>query len=123
MKVSESMNRDAEKDPQIIDAHQDLVRHIEQSARRMRILAALTVVVAAFLSVSYAAQLALPLMGTTTQTVDLADPALVATELIVLGFALAWLYVGLRDLRFTSRIGSEIASARAKETEIQKKLA
>ena len=117
------MSGDAERGAQIIDAHQELVRRIELSAGRMRMLAALTVVVAAFLSVSYVAQLALPLTGTTSQTVDLTDPGLIATELVVLGFALAWLYVGLSDFRFTSKVRGEIRDARAKELDIRKKMA
>ena len=117
------MSDDRERGPDIIDAHQELVGHIERGVRRMRVLAVLSVAVSAFLAVSYLAQLALPLTGTRTETVDLADPALVATELVVLGVALVWLYVGLSDLKFSSKMMGEIGSARAKEKEIGQSIA
>jgi hypothetical protein len=116
------MSDDAERGPEILDAHQELVSRIEQSAGRMRALAILTVVVAALLSFSYILQLALPLTGTTTQTVNLTDPALIVTEVAVLALALLWLYVGVSDLRFTRRMTAEIGAARAREREIQDRL-
>jgi hypothetical protein len=72
------MSEDAECGPGILDAYQELVTRIEQSAWRMRALAAVTVAVAALLSVAYLLQLALPLSGTTIETVNLTDPTLVA---------------------------------------------
>lgn len=116
------MSDEREKAPEIIDAHQELVRHIEQSAGRMRILSIVTVVVAAVLAVSYLSQLALPLTGTRTVTVNLSDPVNVATEIAVLALALIWLYVGLQDLRFSSRLKGEIRTARSKEKEIQARI-
>jgi len=112
------MSDDKEKGPQIIGAHQELVSHIEQGAGRIRVLSMVTVVVAAFLAISYIYQLALPLTGTTSVTVNLADPANVAVELVVLVLALVWLYVGVGDLRFSSRLHREIGKAREKEGEI-----
>jgi len=116
------MNEQAEKGPDILDAHQELVSRIEQSAGRMRALAALTVAVAALLAVAYALQLALPLTGTTSETVSLTDPALVATEVMILALTIIWLYVGLSDLRFTSRVRGEIAAAREEERRLQSRL-
>jgi len=116
------MGSDKEAGPSIIEAYQELVVRIEQGASRMRALAALTVVVGAFLSLSYLAQLALPLTGTRTQTVDLTDPTLIATEIVVLGLALVWLYVGISDLRYSSRIRTEIRAARLSEREIEQKI-
>lgn len=113
------MSGEAESGPDIIDAHQELVRRIEQGAGRMRALAVLSVAVASFLAVSYVAQLALPLAGTKTQTVDLTDPALVTAEILVLALALVWLYVGVSDLRFSWRISGEIRAARAKERQLE----
>jgi hypothetical protein len=117
-----AMNEQAEKGPDILDAHQELVSRIEQSAGRMRALAALTVAVAALLAVAYALQLALPLTGTTSETVSLTDPALVATEVMILALTIIWLYVGLSDLRFTSRVRGEIAAAREEERRLQSRL-
>ena len=116
------MNDEIERGPGIIDAHQELVRHIELSAGRIRVLSILTLVVAAVLALSYVSQLVLPLAGTNTVTVNLSDPTNVAAELVVLALALIWLYVGLQDLRFSSRMMSEIKSARSKEKEIQNRM-
>jgi len=117
------MSDDRERVPQIIDAHQELVRHIEQGAAKMRALSALTLLVAAVLAVAYVSQLLLPLTGTASVTVDLSDPVNVATELGVLALALAWLYVGLQDYRFSSRMRKGIFEARSKERQIQDRLA
>jgi len=116
------MSDDMERGPDIIDAHQELVRHIEQSAGRIRVLSLLTLVVASVLVASYVSQLALPLTGTRTVTVNLSDPTNVATELIVLALALIWFYVGVQDFRFSSRMKGEIRAARAKEKEIQNRI-
>jgi uncharacterized membrane protein (DUF485 family) len=117
------MNDDREQGPQIIDAHQELVRHIEQGAARMRVLSSLTLVVAAVLVVAYLSQLLLPFTGTNIVTVNLSDSFNVATELVVLALALVWLYVGFQDFRFSSRMRKEILGARVKERQIQDKLA
>jgi hypothetical protein len=111
-----------ERGPRIIDAHQELVRHIEQSAGRIRILSILTVGVASLLAVSYLLQLALPLTGTTTVTVDLASPANIVAELLVFALVLVWLYLGVSDLRFSWRMKNEISAARSKEQGIQDRI-
>jgi hypothetical protein len=116
------MSDEMERGPEIIDAHQELVRHIEQSAGRIRILSILTLVVAAVLAASYVSQLALPLTGTKTVTVNLSDPTNVAVELVVLALSIIWLYVGLQDLRFSSRMKGEIKAARSKEKELQNRI-
>jgi hypothetical protein len=116
------MSDEMERGPEIIDAHQELVRHIEQSAGRIRILSILTLVVAAVLAASYVSQLALPLTGTKTVTVNLSDPTNVAVELVVLSLSIIWLYVGLQDLRFSSRMKGEIKTARSKEKELQNRI-
>ena len=116
------MGEEAELGPKIIDAHQELVRHIEQTAGKIRALSIITVVVAAVLSASYAYQLLLPLTGTVTVTVNLSAPSNVGAEVVVLFLVLAWLYVGVRDLKFSSRMAREIRTAREKEKEIVEKL-
>ena len=116
------MNDEAERGPQIIDAHQELVRHVEQTAGRIRALSIATVLVAAILAVSCLYQLLLPLAGTTTISVNLTDPVNVGTELVVLLLVILWLYVGFRDLRFSSRLSREIRLARSKEKEIRDRI-
>jgi len=113
---------DNERVADIIDAHQELVRHIEQGAARMRVLSALTLIVAAVLAASYLSQLALPLTGTTTVTVNLSDPYNIAVEFVVLALALVWLYVGVQDYRFSSRMKRDILEARLKEKQIQDRI-
>ncbi len=116
------MSDDKERGADIIDAHQELVRHVEQGAGRIRILSILTVVVSVVLAASYLSQLALPIMGTTSVTVVLTDPANIAAEILVLALALIWLYVGVSDLRFSWKMKAEIRSARTKEKEIEDRI-
>lgn len=106
---------DEERGPQIIEAHQELVRHIEAGAGRIRALSLVTVAVAAMLLASYALQLALPLAGTTSVTVSLTDPGTIVAELVVVLLVVAWLYLGIRDFRFSSRAMKEIKGARDRE--------
>ena len=103
---------------EIIEAHQDLVRHIERGARMMKVLSMATILVAAVLVTSYLSQLLLPLTGTTEVTVNLTDPANEAVELLVLALALVWLYVGGRDLAFSWRMARVIKEARRREKEL-----
>lgn len=107
----------------IIEAHQELVSHIEGGSSRMRALSLVTIVVAALLSSSYVVQLAIPLAtGQTTVTVNLVDPANILVELVVLALALVWLYVGLRDYFFSTRMRRAIAEAREKERALENRI-
>lgn len=106
----------------VIQAHQELVGHIEKSTGMIRALSGLTVVVAIVLSASYLYELVLPSIGVTSVTVNLADPANQAAEVLVLLLALLWLYVGARDYIFSSRIRKQIRRARSDEAEIERKI-
>jgi len=117
------MSDEKERGPQILDAYQELVRRVEQGTSRMRALSIVTIAVAVVLAASYVSQLALPLTGTLTVTVNLGDPGTVAAELIVLALALTWLCVGIQDLRFSLKMKAEIREARSKEKEIENRLA
>jgi hypothetical protein len=116
------MTEEKERAAGVIEAHGELVGHIERSASRMRALSAVTVVVASVLLVSYAFQLLLPLTGESSVTVNLRDPGNVAAELVVFALAAVWLYVGARDLMFSSRIRRRIMGARSYEREIEKRI-
>ncbi len=120
--VFTGMSGDKEMAAGIIEAHQDLVSRLERSAGRMRALSAVTVVVALVLSASYVSQLLLPAFGVTSVPVNLSDPGTIVAELIVLAFVLLWLYVGLRDLAYSSRLRKQIAEARGREKELGKNL-
>ena len=116
------MTEEKDRSADIIEAHQELVGHIERSAARIRALSAVTIVVALVLSALYTLQLLLPFTGRASVTVDLADPALQATEVVVLALTILWLYVGARNLVFSSRIRKQIRGARSNESEIAKRI-
>ena len=112
-----------ERDPSsVVEAHQELVSHIERGMARIRALSLLTITVAAVLAVSYAFELALPLAGVSTVTVNLASPANEAAEVAVLFLSLVWLYVGVSNALFVRRVGSRIVEARNREAELEKRV-
>ena len=112
-----------EKQPSEVEIHEDFLQHVEDGSRKMRWLSAVSAIVAAILAASYLLQLALPLTGTTSVTVSLTDPTLIATEVAVLALTLAWLYVGASNYRFTTGLAGRIKAARAVEAEMEKKIA
>ncbi len=105
-----------------VEIHEDFLQHVEDGSKKMRLLSAVTVIVAALLIISYLSQLALPLAGTASVIVSLTDPTLVATEVAVLALALAWLYVGVSNYRFTANLSRRIAAARKAEALMEEKL-
>jgi len=107
----------------ILDAHEEFIQHIEKGSSKIRTLSVTTLVVGVLLVVSYLYQLVLPYTtGTTTVTVNLLDPTLQATEIVVLVIALAWLYVALRDYLFTTKLARAISDIRRQEREIEKRI-
>jgi hypothetical protein len=116
------LNDEKEKGVEILEAHQEMVGHIERGARRIRVLSVVTIVVAAVLLVSYVYQLLLPLTGVKNVTVDLTAPSNQVAEVLVLILVLAWLYVGVRNLRFSSKMSRDIAKARTREEEVANRL-
>lgn len=108
----------------VLEIHEEFLRRVEEGSAKIRSLSIITVAVAALLAVSYVVQMALPYLGGgTTATVSLTDPTLVAFEGALTVLALAWLYVGISDYRFTSRLSRSIREAREKEKEIEGELA
>jgi hypothetical protein len=112
-----------ENSPQVsvLEAHEELIQHIENGTGKIKTLSVITVFVAAVLAFSYALQLVLPLTGTTTQPVNLADPTLMGVEAGILVLTLLWLYVGLRDYLFVARLSGQIREIRAAEAQLLKK--
>ena len=109
---------------EIIEAHGDFVQHIEDGQARMKALSLVTMVVAFILLASYFDQVLTPFTtGTKVVTVNLLDPTLLALELILIAVTFAWLYVGVVNYLFASRLGRQIKEARAKEKEIEGRLA
>ncbi len=107
----------------ILDAHEEFVQHIESGQARIRALSLITILVAFLLLASYFDQLLTPFTtGTKTVTVNLLDPTLLALEVVLIAVTFAWLYVGVVNYLFASRLGRQIKEARAKEREIESKL-
>lgn len=119
------MSQGSEKEPsvQIIEAHGSFVQHIEAGSARMKSLSIITIVVAFLLLASYFYQVISPFTtGTTVVTVNLLDPALLALEAVLIVVTFAWLYVGVVNYLFASRLGKQVKEARAKEKEIERRL-
>jgi len=107
----------------ILDAHEDFVEHIESGQGRIRSLSIITIAVAFLLLASYFYQIITPFTtGTTVVTVNLLDPTLLGLEAVLILVTFAWLYVGVVNYLFASRLGRQIREARAKETEIEGRL-
>jgi hypothetical protein len=107
----------------IVDAHEEFIQHIEAGQRRIRLLSIITLVVAVFLSASYAAQIIYPFVsGETVVSVDLVDPSLLALEVGALLLTFAWIFVGATDYLFATRLGRMIKQARAAEKELERQL-
>jgi len=62
------------------------------------------------------------LLGVRTQTVDLVDPTLMAFEAGLLALTLAWLYVGVRDYRFTTKLAKQINEIRELQDQMQRRI-
>jgi hypothetical protein len=107
----------------ILDAHEEFVQHIESGQARIRALSIITMIVAFLLLASYFDQVVTPFTtGTKVVTVNLLDPTLLALEVVLILVTFAWLYVGVVNYLFASRLGRQIKEARAKEREIESKL-
>ena len=107
----------------ILDAHEEFVQHIESGQARIRALSIITMIVAFLLLASYFDQVLTPFTtGTKTVTVNLLDPTLLALEVVLILVTFAWLYVGVVNYLFASRLGRQIKEARAKEREIETRL-
>jgi hypothetical protein len=114
-----------DRDPKVmvLEAHEEFIQHIETGGAKIRGLAAITIVVAGLLFVSYLYQLLLPYISNTILvTVNLLDRGLQATEVALAILTLLWLYVAVRDYRFTRRLSRAIAEARAIEKDVEKRI-
>lgn len=107
----------------ILDAHEEFVQHIEGGQARIRVLSIITIAVAFVLLASYFDQVITPFTtGTKVVTVNLLDPTLLALESVLILVTFAWLYVGVVNYLFASRLGRQIKEARAREHEIEKRV-
>jgi hypothetical protein len=105
------------------EAHEEFIQHVEDGRTKIRLLSVMTIVVAFFLSAAYFSQILLPFLSNTkVVTVDLTDPVLILSEVVVLGLSVAWLYVGVANYLFSTRLGRSIKKARSLEKEIEDKI-
>ena len=117
------MSEEDSRKQSILEAHEEFIQHIEKGSSKIRTLSVTTLVVAVLLAASYLYQIVLPYTtDTTTVTVNLLDPTLQLTEVVVLAIALAWLYVALRDYLFTTKLTRAIKEIRRQEREIEKRI-
>lgn len=114
-----------DKDPYVsgIEIHEEFMQHIERGGGIIKTLAVITILVSGALAVSYVSQLViLPFaLGITSQTVNLVDPSLMATEVALLTLTLIWFYVGLRDYRFVRKMARQVREIRVLEAQAAKK--
>jgi ABC-type branched-subunit amino acid transport system permease subunit len=118
-------NSSKERSPvvMIIEAHEDLIQHIENGQIRIRTLSIITIIVAFLLGASYFAQIIVPFTGGAQyQTVNLLDPSLIALEVVFLILSAAWLYVGVLNYLFASRLGRQVKEIREAERELERKI-
>ena len=88
----------------------------------MKTLSVITMAVAFLLLASYFDQVLTPFItGTKVVTVNLLDPTLLVLEVVLILVTFAWLYVGVVNYLFASRLGRQIKEARAKEKEIERR--
>jgi hypothetical protein len=115
---------DAERSPVIKRAEtgEEFMQHMEAGGNKIRGLALVSLVVAFLLVVSYVLELALPFTtNTRVVEVNLADPSLMVVEVFLIALGVAWLYLGFREYRFTTRLRKQIKEIRKLEQEIMAK--
>ena len=114
-----------EKDPSvsIIELQEEFIQHVERGGRKIRLLALIAIFAGGYFALNYFIQLVvLPYgLGTTSETVNLVDPTLVATGAISLVISLLWFYAGLRDLVFERRLAKRIREVRELQSQVAKK--
>lgn len=105
------------------ELREEVLQRVEAVGTRIKRLAQVTVVVAFLLALSYVTEMVYPYVtGSTNETVNLRDPGLVAIEALLTVLAVVWLYVGVSDYRFVSRLGKSIQVARSREKELEKSI-
>jgi preprotein translocase subunit SecE len=108
---------------EIIELHEEFVQNIELGSTRIRNLSILTMAVAFLLFVLYLDQLLIPIVtGEQLVTVNLRDPVLIVTEIVLLVLTFAWLYVGAINFLFSRKMNKAIRIARIKEMEIEARI-
>ena len=107
-----------------IETYEEFLQRVEAVGSKMRVLSGVTILVALLLAATYVSQLLVVpfLLGVTTQTVNLVDPTLVAFESGLLILALVWLYVGVRDYQFMTKLARQIREIRSVQSDLVKRI-
>lgn len=108
----------------VIDAHEELMQQLESGQAKVRALSLVTVVVAFLLVASYFSQILLPFVSGSSryQTVDLMSPTLIATEVVLIVLAAAWIYVGVVNYLFSARLNRRIREIRAYQKQVMDRM-
>ncbi len=107
----------------VIEAQEEFMQHIEAGGSRIRTLSIITIVVAFLLVASYFSQLVLPYTsGTRYVQVDLLNPTLIAAQIVLIVLVGAWLYVGVVNYLFSSRLGKTVREIRSAEKELERRI-
>ncbi len=107
----------------VLEAHEEFKQHIEAGASRVRVLGMITIGVTLVLIASYFSQLLLPYVsGTRYVRVDLLDPTLIATQILLIILTGAWLYVGVLNYLFATRMQKTVREIRVDEMELEKRI-
>jgi len=124
--MSSSSGDAAERSPavMVVETHEEVLRHLEEGQSRIRALSLITVAVTFTLAASYFSQILLPFVetGQRYQTVDLLNPGLVALEVVVLALTVAWLYVGVVNYLFSTKLGKQVKEIREAEKALLKRV-
>lgn len=113
-----------EVSPQTVaELREEVLQRVEAVGTRIRTLSVVTIIVAGLLALSYIVEIVFPYAtGSTTATVNLRDPGLVTFEILLTVLALIWLYLGLSDYMFVSKLKRSIKVARTREKDLEKSI-
>ncbi len=108
---------------QAIDSYQKLVERVEWGGSKIIGLSITTIIVAFLLMASYVSRLILPYtLGTRYVQVDLLNPGLIATQVVLVMMVGAWLYVGISNYLFATRLRRSVKEIRSAEKELEKRI-
>lgn len=119
------MSDGEERSPAVmaIEAHEELLQHVEAGDAKMRMLSIITVVVAFILAASYSSQILTPFVSHTRFVqVDLLDPTLIVVQILLLILAAVWVYIGVSNYLFAVRSRGQIREIRALERQMEKQI-
>ena len=113
---------DQDQGVSMIELQEEFIQHLERGGRKITLLAAIATIAGGYFAVTYFIQLVVfpYVLGITTQTVNLVDPALISVGVLSLAISLMWFYAGVRDLLFGRRIAKRIREIRALQSQAAK---